>query len=61
MATRVSKVLEEALALTPEQRLDLAAWRTELDERIHEVETGVEQPVPWAQARARLRARLADG
>jgi putative addiction module component (TIGR02574 family) len=78
LATPASKVLEEALALTPEQRLDLAAellasvdgdppemweaaWRTELDERMHEVETGVVRAVPWAEARARLRARLAGG
>lgn len=78
MATPARKVLEEALALTPEQRLDLAAellasvdgeppetweaaWRAELDDRMKEVETGAVRPVPWAEARARLRARLADG
>jgi putative addiction module component (TIGR02574 family) len=78
MATAASKVLEEAMALTPEQRLDLAAellasvdgepsetwevaWRAELDDRMREVEMGTVQPVPWAEARARLRARLARG
>jgi putative addiction module component (TIGR02574 family) len=78
MATPASKLLEEALALTPEQRLDLAAellasvdgeppetweaaWRAELDDRMKEVETGAVRPVPWAEARARLRARLAGG
>ncbi len=77
MATPASKVLQDALALTAEQRLDLAAellasvdgeppeaweaaWRAELDDRMAEVETGAVKPVPWADARARLRARLAD-
>ena len=75
MAMPPSKVLEEALALTPEQRLDLAAellasvddeppetweaaWRAEFDDRIAEVEAGAVRPVPWDEARARLRARL---
>jgi putative addiction module component (TIGR02574 family) len=78
MATPASRLLEEALALTPEQRLDLAAellasvdgeppatweaaWRAELDDRVREVETGLARPVPWAEARARLRARLTIG
>jgi putative addiction module component (TIGR02574 family) len=78
MAVPASKVLEDALALTPEQRLDLAAellasvdgeppatweaaWRAELDERMREVEMGTVRPVPWAEARARLRARLVGG
>ncbi len=68
-------VFEQALELTSEQRLDLAAelltsvdgepsttweaaWRAELDDRMCEVETGAVRPVPWAEARARLRARL---
>jgi len=78
MATPAKIVLEQALALTSEQRLDLAAellasvngeppatfeaaWRAELDDRMREVETGAVRPVPWAEARARLRARLAGG
>lgn len=78
MAIAASKVLEDALALTPEQRLDLAAellasvdgepaetwesaWRAELDDRMREVSSGVVRPVPWAEARARLRTRLAGG
>lgn len=78
MATPAAKVLEQALALAPEQRLDLAAellasvdgeppetweasWCAELDERMREVEMGKVRPVPWAEARVRLRARLASG
>lgn len=78
MATPASKVFEEALALTPEQRLELAAellasvdgeppevweaaWRAELDERMAQVESGAVRPVPWVEARTRLRARLAGG
>jgi putative addiction module component (TIGR02574 family) len=72
------KILEEALALSPEQRLDLAAellasvdgepaetweaaWRAALDDRLRQVEAGAVRPVPWAEARARRRARLASG
>lgn len=78
MATPAKIVLEQALALTSEQRLDLAAellasvdgeppatweaaWRAELDDRMREVDSGSVRPVPWAEARARLRARLAGG
>jgi putative addiction module component (TIGR02574 family) len=38
-----------------------STWRAELDERMVEMETGAVRPVPWAEARARLRARLAGG
>lgn len=75
MAAAARKVLEDALNLPPEQRLDIAAellasvdgeppetweaeWRAELDDRMAEVEAGTVRPVPWAEARARLRARL---
>jgi putative addiction module component (TIGR02574 family) len=78
MATPASRLLEEALTLTAEERLDLAAdllasvdgepaetweaaWRGELDDRMREVETGTARPVPWVEARARLRARLSGG
>jgi putative addiction module component (TIGR02574 family) len=78
MATRAKIVLEQALSLTSEQRLDLVAellasvdgapsatweagWRAELDDRMREVETGTVRPVPWTEARARLRARLVVG
>jgi putative addiction module component (TIGR02574 family) len=35
-----------------------AAWATELDERVRQLETGDAKTVPWAEARARILAKL---
>ena len=36
------------------------SWRREIDRRIHEIDSGAVQPIPWQTARQRLRDRL-DG
>lgn len=40
-------------------RRSASPWRAELDDRMPEVEAGMARAVPWAEARARLRARRA--
>ena len=72
MNARVDHLLDEALALEPEERSALAvalldsvdggdetvvakAWADEVRRRKSELRSGTVVPVPWAQARARLK------
>ena len=34
-----------------------AAWASEIDRRVGELETGAVRPIPWAEVRRRLAAR----
>jgi putative addiction module component (TIGR02574 family) len=73
MNARVDHLIDQALALAPDERsavvltlidsLDgedeaavAAAWAEELRQRRRELRDGNAQPVPWAEARARLTA-----
>ena len=38
-----------------------AVWRLEIERRMHELDSGVVQPIPWEQVRARLYRRLGGG
>jgi putative addiction module component (TIGR02574 family) len=69
------KILDEALALTDDERVDLMAalsdsfepapaelspeWKAEITNRIAQVERGEVEPVAWEQVEAKLRATLA--
>ena len=73
MNARVDHLLDEALALAPEERSALVlalldsldvepdptvtkAWADELRRRKADLRSGTVQPIPWAEARARLSA-----
>jgi len=45
---------------TPDEDLE-AAWATEIERRVHEVETGSVRTVPWSEARQRLLKHLDGG
>jgi len=34
------------------------AWLDEIGQRLHEIDSGEVHPIPWTEARVRLRARL---
>ena len=69
------KILEDALALSEEERRELMAalsdsfepqptelspeWRAEIEDRIGQLERGEVEPVEWEQVQARIRAALA--
>jgi putative addiction module component (TIGR02574 family) len=73
MSTQAQRVLDEALALSDEDRSVLAlllldslgergedveqAWRREVATRLGEVRTGQISLVPWQEARTRIFAR----
>jgi putative addiction module component (TIGR02574 family) len=71
MNARVDHVIDEALALAPDERSAVAlalldslegedeatvshAWAEEIRLRREALRSGAAQPVPWAEARARL-------
>ncbi|HMC17327.1 MAG TPA: addiction module protein [Albitalea sp.] len=71
MNARVDHVIDEALALAPDERSAVAlalldslegedeaavsdTWAEEIRLRREALRSGVAQPVPWAEARARL-------
>ena len=73
MNARVDHILDEALALAPDDRSALLvalldsldgedeanvakAWAEEVRVRREQLRAGVTEPVPWADARARLNA-----
>lgn len=69
------KILEDALALTEGERMELMAalsdsfepqptdlspeWKAEIESRIGQLERGEVEPVGWEQVEARIRATLA--
>jgi putative addiction module component (TIGR02574 family) len=69
------KILEDALGLTDDERMDLMAalsdsfepapaelsqeWKAEIEDRIGQVERGEVEPIAWEQVEARIRAKLA--
>lgn len=69
------KILEDALALTDDERLELMAalsdsfepqptelspeWKAEIEDRIGQLERGEVEPVAWEQVEATIRATLA--
>ena len=66
------KILDDALALPPEERAALVdalseslepvnvspEWRDEIRRRIEAIERGEAELVPWAEVRARLRSKI---
>lgn len=73
MNARVDHLIDEALALAPDERSAVVvalldsldgddeveatkAWADEVERRRHELRTGAARTVPWAEARARLKA-----
>lgn len=74
MTEAASKLLDNALALPPEDRRALAEalmdsvddesgdlspeWKAELATRIAEIERGEVQAVPWSEVEARIRKTL---
>ena len=52
---------EELIASLDQQRdADVeAAWATEIERRISEIESGEAETVSWEEARARIRSKLA--
>ena len=42
------------------QAVDIAAeaWRAEIYRRLQQIDSGAVQPIPWEDARRRLRSRL---
>ena len=75
MKTAAQKLLDEALALTEDERRELMAalsdsfepapvqlspeWTAEIEDRIGQLERGEVEPVDWPRAQARIRAKLA--
>lgn len=73
MATSPSKVLEQALQLDPDERVDVAAellasvepppegwneaWRAEIERRVAAIRAGLATPTALDVVRARFRAR----
>lgn len=69
------KILDEALALPPEEREALVdalnesleatgistEWKDEIRRRIEAIERGEASLVPWDEVRARLRAKPTEG
>ncbi len=76
MTNTAKKVLEEALALTDDERVELMSvlsdsfeppatelspeWKAELEDRIGQLERGEVEPVEWDQLEAKIRATLAQ-
>lgn len=71
MNAQVDRLLDEALALAPDERSAVAlllldsldgedsvseAWATEIRKRKSELRSGAVRAVPWDEARARLNA-----
>ena len=69
------KILEDALALTDDERMELMSalsdsfepkptelspeWKAEIEDRIGQLERGDVEPVEWDQVEAKIRATLA--
>lgn len=72
MGQTVTEILDAALALPEPERAELAeliaaslmpatlhpGWRSELDRRAAEVDSGAVKPVPWDEVRRQAQARL---
>ena len=71
MEREASEVLRDALALAPEVRATLIgsldqtvdagaeeAWREEISQRVHQIDCGAVNLMPWEEARRRLKSRL---
>lgn len=77
MAKSAATVLEQALELGPDERVDVAAellasvepppegwseaWRAEIERRVAAVRAGTTTPSPLDEVRARFRARSSGG
>jgi putative addiction module component (TIGR02574 family) len=75
VTTAAKKVLDDALALSEEERMEImaglsdsiepslatmsTAWKREIEDRIGQIERGEVEPVAWEQVEAGARARLA--
>lgn len=75
MTATTKKILDEALALSDDERMDLMAalsdsfepgpaelspeWKAEIEDRIGQLERGEVEPVEWEQVEAKIRATLA--
>ena len=68
--TQTTKILERAMALSPQERADLAAslidslrpeidasWESEIARRVEEIEDGTVQMLSWSEVRQRLQGR----
>jgi putative addiction module component (TIGR02574 family) len=77
MLRDVCALLTDALQLSPEARVALAAslieslegdeevdagaegaWRATIDRRLHELQSGAVQAIPWARVRERLQPHI---
>ena len=75
MTAAAKKILEDALALPDDERMELMAalsdsfepqptdlspeWKSEIEDRIGQVERGEVEPVEWEQVETKIRATLA--
>lgn len=75
MTAATKKILEEALALSDDQRMDLVTalsdsleptsvnlapeWKSEISDRIGQLERGEVEPVAWEKVEAKIRETLA--
>ena len=75
MTAKVEKILQDALALPDEERMDLLTalsdsfeppavefepeWRAKIADRIGQIERGEVEPVEWDEVETRIRATLA--
>ena len=53
----LAALLMESLEADAETGVE-AAWRTEVEQRMRELDTGVAESVPWSEARKRLYTGL---
>lgn len=76
MSAKAKKLLEEALQLSPAEREALAgqlfdsletdnpdaeaAWQTEVEKRIQEMDQGQVKPIPWDEARQMIFGNTDD-
>ena len=74
MATSAKELYEKSLALEERERVTLAAlileslepwdsdaedaWKSEIERRLSEMDSGKVEPVPWEAVRARLSKKL---
>ena len=50
---RIAEALIASLDASVDQEID-AAWQREIDKRLHEIESGTVQCIPWEEVRERL-------
>jgi putative addiction module component (TIGR02574 family) len=75
VSAAANRVLQDALSLSAEERMELVSalsdslepptieltpeWRAEIEDRIAQIERGEVEPVSWEAVDARIRATLA--